>query len=157
MGDAAGIVGAILGAVGGVLALWTTWTKAKTEARISNIKAEAEARANQIKMESEARANQIKFEAESIANETRRRASELDYVISQYRDTVERVKKEHAEDRAYLQSLQAEHIHCREKLATMEERQGSQEKKIVSQQAEIDFLRKRLVELQSAGQTNGGF
>lgn len=54
--------------------------------------------------------------------------AETDYLFSQYKEAVERVKKEHEEDRILLGALQAEHTDCREKVARLQERLSALER-----------------------------
>lgn len=71
-------------------------------------------------------------------NKLQARQDELDYIFGKYKETVERLQKEQDSDRAHVLSLQADHLHCREEISALKERD-------ISKTAEIEFLRKRIL------------
>ncbi len=56
----------------------------------------------------------------------------MDYLFAQYKATVDRVRKEHEEDRLRLETLEKEHLTCREESASQRERIAGLERELAA-------------------------
>ncbi len=147
--------GGVLGLLGSALALWTYFNKSKIELAAKLAAQKTLAAKEQLEVEAVAAKNKAaeaaqkaldaKEQAEVEAATAKNKMADLDYLFAQYRETVDRVRKEHEEDRAILAALQAEHTHCREELAGMKER-------LTLTDAELVKVRRELAQVQKRGQ-----
>lgn len=81
-------------------------------------------------------------------NKFQAKTDELDYSFGKMKETVERADKAFIAAIVRLDALQSEHVHCREEVAALKERD-------IGKTAEIDFLRKRILAMEAIIQVSG--